>query len=111
MSGAFGKCSPTRWLRLPGLNPSDEDDHVADQFLNLLRPNDREGDLAKSLEAPSPVSGAVPDRRLCIIINTFERCRSRSKKALSVTGQPLSQLLSIKETLLATDQWIKMATK
>src|SRR5512135_2216052 len=79
MSGAFGKCSPTRLLRLLGLNPSGEDDQVSDQFLilldpndrevalantlclSLLFPNDREVALAKSLEARSPVSGAVPN--------------------------------------------------
>src|SRR5437868_2364904 len=60
MSGVLGKCSTTRWLRLSGLNPSDADDHGADQFLSLLCPNDREAALARSLEAPSPVSGAVP---------------------------------------------------
>lgn len=59
MSGVLGNCAPTRWLPLLGLNPSDEDDHVADQLFNLLCPNEHEGDLAKSLEAPSPVSDIV----------------------------------------------------
>jgi hypothetical protein len=46
MSGAFGKCSPTRWLRLLGFNPSGEDDRVSDPLLILLCPNDREAVLA-----------------------------------------------------------------
>jgi hypothetical protein len=49
MSGALGKCSPTRWLRLLGFNPSDEDDHVCGQVLILLDPNDREDALAHFL--------------------------------------------------------------
>src|SRR2546425_11993475 len=60
MSGVLGKCSPTRLLRLLGLNPNDEDDHGPDQFLSLWCPNDREVVLVRSLEARSPVSGAVP---------------------------------------------------
>ncbi len=60
MSGVLGKCSPTSWLRFPGLNPNDEDDHGPDQLLNLLCLNGRVVVLAKSLEARSPVSGAVP---------------------------------------------------
>ena len=60
MSGALGNCSPTRLLCLLGLNPSEEDDHGSDQLLSLLGRNDREGDPVKSLEARSPVSGAVP---------------------------------------------------
>ena len=60
MSGVLAKCSPIRWLHFLGLNPNDADDHALDQFLSLLCPNDREVALAKSLEARSPVSGAVP---------------------------------------------------
>lgn len=60
MSGVFGKYSPTRWLRFLGLNPNDEGDHGLDQFLSLLCLNGREVVLARSLDARSPVSGAVP---------------------------------------------------
>jgi putative resolvase len=60
MSGALGKCSPTRWLRLLGFNPSGEVALANTLCLSLLFPNDREVALAKSLEARSPVSGAVP---------------------------------------------------
>ncbi len=49
MSGALGKCSPTRLLCLLGLNPSDEDDHVSDRVLIMLDPNDREGAEASIL--------------------------------------------------------------
>src|SRR2546423_3821195 len=54
MSGALGKCSPTRLLCLLGLNPSDEDDHVSDRVLIMLDPNDREGALANILYRTRP---------------------------------------------------------
>jgi len=80
VSGARGKCSPTKLLRHLGLHPGGEGDQVSGEGLILRYPNDREAALAhilyrirlcpndhavalaKSLEALSPVRGVVPER-------------------------------------------------